>query len=104
MRKMKKNKLSNKKQDRLNFLQKYSDLFWYMDKEKLDTISDEVMVEIILNYGSWQAFLDLISLVGLKKVEKIFKKISRKKRSNLFPKVKHFFTLYFKHNVLSSSK
>ncbi len=104
MRKMKRNKLSNKKQDRLKFLQKYSDLFWYMDKEKLHTISDEVMVEIILNYGSWKAFLDLISLMGLKKAEKIFKKISRKKRCNLFPKVKHFFTLYFKHNVLSSSK
>lgn len=101
---MKKNKKPYKQQDRLKFLQKYSELFWYMDKEKLHTISDEVIVEIILNYGSWQAFLDLISLMGLKKVESIFRKISKKKRSNFFPKIKHFFNLYFKHNVLSNSK
>lgn len=40
-------------------INKYKSVFWYFDSSKTESISDEVLVEFILNYGSWKAFLDL---------------------------------------------
>jgi len=74
-------------------------LFWYFDQSKLDTMSDEVLVEFILNYGSWKAFCDLINTLGLSKVAGIFKNQKSKKRTNLLPEIVYFFNLFFKKHA-----
>jgi len=81
---------------RNKFLQKHKDLFWYMDKSKINEISDEVLVEFILNYGSWDDFLALKKTYGIINLTEIFIKISTQQKSNLFPKIAHFFNLYFR--------
>ncbi len=62
-------------------------------------MSDEVLVEFILNYGSWKAFCDLIKTLGLSKVAAIFKTQKSKKRTNLLPEIIYYFNLFFKKHV-----
>lgn len=89
---------------RTNLIKKYRSLFWYLDKSKLDNMSDEVLVEFILNYGSWKAFCDLIKTLGLPKVAGIFKTQKAKKRTNLLPEIIYFFNLFFKKNAPEYSR
>ncbi|WP_317898651.1 hypothetical protein [Aurantibacillus circumpalustris] len=62
-------------------------------------MSDEVLVEFILNYGSWEAFSDLLKTLGTPKVAKIFKIQKAKKRTNLLPEIIYFFNLFFKKHA-----
>ena len=80
-------------------LDKYQSLFWYFDKSNLHTISDAVMVEFILNYGSLEAVKELLTVLGAEGVAKEFSKSIQKNRHNYFPQVQHFFNLYFSKNV-----
>ena len=84
------------KQDLVN---NYQHLFWYIKKEELINISDNVLVEFILNYGSMQAVKDLLETLGKEQVAKEFSVAIKRNRDNYFPQVKHFFNLYFKKNV-----
>ncbi|MBU2545327.1 hypothetical protein KKC65_02645 [Patescibacteria group bacterium] len=68
-------------------------MIWYT--KNYDNLSDESVVEVVLNYGNWHHFEKLIKVLGIKKTAKIFKKESNKKRSNFYPEVKNYFTLYF---------
>ncbi len=81
------------KQDLIN---NYQHLFWYIKKDELKNISDNVLVEIILNYGSMQAVKDLLETLGKEKVAKEFAKAIKGKRYNYFKQVKHFLTFIFK--------
>lgn len=84
---------------RKTLIKKYKSLFWYFDQAKLDTMCDEVLVEFILNFGSWTAFCDLIKTLGLAEVARIFKKLKSKKRKNLLPEIIYFFNLFFKKHA-----
>lgn len=54
------------------FILKHSDLFWYTPQDKKVEISDNALVETILNYGDKDAFIELSRIMGLKTVAKIF--------------------------------
>lgn len=68
-------------------------LIWYT--KNYDNLSDESVIEAVLNYGNWHHFKKLIKILGIKKTAKIFEKESNRKRSNYYPEVKNYFTLYF---------
>lgn len=77
-----------------NFIKKRRYLVWYVkDPEKL---SQEAIVEAVLNYGDWEDVKKLFSILGIKKVAKIFFKQTRRKRINYDPKIMNYFNLYFK--------
>ncbi|MBW7867493.1 MAG: hypothetical protein H3C31_04110 [Brumimicrobium sp.] len=83
-----------------DFLIRNRDLFWHFDKSKLDTLPLDVIVEYILNYGSQDDVKELISIFGIKKVsETFFKNTKGRQRTNYFPEVSNFFTLYFNRNA-----
>ena len=44
-----------------DFILNHSNLFWYTPQEKKEDISDEFLVETILNYGDTDAFIELVS-------------------------------------------
>ncbi|MDP2423939.1 MAG: hypothetical protein Q8M23_06300, partial [Bacteroidales bacterium] len=50
------------------YIRKHSNLFWYIPDEKKEGISEDVLVEFILNYGDMNAIRDLFGLIGIKKV------------------------------------
>ena len=84
---------------RQKLIKDYSYLLWYIKKDSKQNISDEFLVETILNNGDWEGVIRLINILGLKKVSEIFFKQISKQRNNYRKQTKHFFTLYFNKHV-----
>jgi hypothetical protein len=81
------------------FIDDHNDLFWYSPAPKSETVSDELLVESLLNYGTWEEVHDLFKVVGLQSVAAIFWGMKGRKKLNYFPEIHHYFDLYFKKYV-----
>ncbi len=80
-----------------NFVKKRKHLFW--STKNYDGLSNEAVVEAVLNYGDMDDVRELISLLGIKEVAKIFREKSKKSkvgRQNYFPKIINYFSSYFR--------
>jgi adenylate cyclase class IV len=78
---------------RKKFIEKRKHLFWYVkDPTK---VSDEALVEAVLNLGDWDDVQKLIKLLGIRKVASVFKKETNRKRVNYGEKTVNLFNLYF---------
>ena len=75
------------------FVKKRKYLFW--DTVNYNNLSEQVILEAVLNYGSWEDVQIFIKIIGIKKASKIFNKQIKQKRSNYRPQVKNYFKLYF---------
>ena len=79
----------------LNLLQKKPYLTWDIrDKTKL---SEQSIVEHILNYGDWEDYLTLEKTLGIEKIHALFNTLKQKQRVNLKPKTIHYFEKYYEH-------
>lgn len=75
------------------FILERKHLFWYVkDPTK---VSDESLVEAVLNLGDWDDVQKLEKLLGIRKMAEIFERKAFAKRSNYRPEVKNYFKLYF---------
>jgi hypothetical protein len=54
------------------FIRRHSALFWYIPEDKKEEISEEFLVETILNYGDMESVKDLMRLLGKQRLSKIF--------------------------------
>jgi len=82
------------------FIQKFLGkkyLFW--DIDKAEEISEDALLERIINYGSWEDFLVFINEFGIKKASQIFAKNIKKSRPNYSKKAINYFTLFFQNNA-----
>lgn len=87
------------------FLEENKHLFWYTDKTKLSTLSDDVIVEFVLNYGNYKAVKDLLVIMGVNSVAEVFyNNVAPGRRVNYFQPVIHFFDLYFKRHASGNFK
>jgi hypothetical protein len=77
------------------FILKHSDLFWYTPQDKKVEISDEYLVENILNYGSLSDFKNLERLVGINQLSNIFMSLDGRRKMNIYPEVYNYFYHYF---------
>lgn len=66
---------------------------WYTNNR--EHLSNEAIVESVLNYGDFEDVKKMISLLGMKRVAHIFRKQLKQKRVNYDPKIKNYFKLYF---------
>lgn len=82
------------------FIKKRPGLVW--STMQYDKLSEESIVEAVLNYGNFKDVNEVIRILGIKRVAEIFKEEADKKRSNLRPEVKHYFNLYFKKYAVNS--
>jgi hypothetical protein len=78
-----------------DFIREYDYLFWYTPEDKTETVTDELLVETILNYGDLDAVRKLFTVFGLKNCAKIFKAMTGRKIGNFFPEIWNYFNLYF---------
>ena len=81
-----------------SFIREHSNLFWYTPEDKKQDISQEFVVETILNYGDMNALRKLFTIMGIKKVADIFFNsinTSERKRGNYHELVLNYFTLFF---------
>ena len=78
------------------FIDDHQHLFWYSPALKSETVSDELLVETLLNYGTLEQVRDLFKVMGLKKVASVFEEMTGRKELNFFPEIHNYFSLYFK--------
>lgn len=79
-----------------NFIKKRKGLVWYV--KDVTKLGPESIVEHVLNFGDWDDFQELVRILGIKKVAKIFWKESKPKRwrrTNYRPGVVNLFNHYF---------
>lgn len=80
-------------------IQKNKHLFWYIKKESLYNISDDVLVEFIINYGEMEAVKELIQVLGMENLKKVYKNITGKRVGNYLPASLHFLKLIVERYV-----
>lgn len=77
-----------------DFVKKRKHLFW--STKNYDGLSNEAVVEAVLNYGGMDDVRELISLLGIQQVSKIFYDQIRRIRVNYDPRIVNYFSLYFR--------
>ena len=78
------------------YINDHQHLFWYSPAPKSETVSDELLVETMLNYGTLEQIHDLFEAVGLQEAATIFWGMTGRKKMNYFPEIHHYFDMYFK--------
>jgi len=76
-----------------DFVKKRKHLFW--STRNYDGLSNEAIVEGVLNYGDMNDVRELISLLGIHEVAKIFHGDTNRARVNYRPEIVNYFQLYF---------
>jgi len=80
------------------FIDDHQYLFWYSPAPKSETVSDELLVEMVLNYGSMDELRGLFAVMGIEEVARIFfdsiGKTERRK-GNYHELTLNYFTLLF---------
>lgn len=80
---------------RKQYIEDHKHLFWYTPKEKKETISDSLLLETILNYGTLDDCRQLINLMGVDNAANIFFSAKGREKMNYYPEIRNFFTLVF---------
>ena len=81
-----------------DYINERNDLFWYSPEPKSETVTNDQLVETILNYGSWNDVQELFNVLGVNNAAQIFFSSinkSERRKSNYFETVTNYFTLYF---------
>jgi len=81
---------------REKFIEKNAHLFWYMPKEAIRKIDDEVLVEFIFNYGSWDDVKELCKVIGFQKLKEVYQNIKGRKIGNYIPEMYNLLGLLVK--------
>ena len=84
---------------RAEYIKQHASLFWYTPEDKKEEISDSLLVETILNYGTMEDVKALFDLMGIEKVADVFFSAKGRQKLNYFPQIYNFFTLVFNRYV-----
>jgi len=75
------------------FINQHSNLFWYTPEDKKEDISQEFLVETILNYGDLNDVRNLISIMGFDQFSNVFNSAQGRKKLNYYPEIYNFFSI-----------
>ena len=81
---------------RAEFIDNHRALFWYTPEERKHAISDELLVETILNEGTLDDFRELKDILSPRRVAQIFFGATPRQLGNYYPEIRHFFSLVLK--------
>ncbi|MCL2139442.1 MAG: hypothetical protein FWH41_07930 [Treponema sp.] len=73
-------------------------LFWHSPSPKGETVSNELLVETVLNYGNMEDIKELFAVMNIKNVAKIFFDSinkSKRRKGNYHELTINYFTLLF---------
>ena len=79
-----------------SYIHKHRELFWYTPEKEKENISEELLVETILNYGDMDAVKELFKVMGVENTSTVFFGMHGRKKLNFYPEIYNFFSLYFK--------
>ena len=77
------------------FIREHSNLFWYTPEDQKESISHELLIETILNYGDLEMIKKLFGLMGIKHGAQVFRNMTGRKKLNFYPEIYNYFSLYF---------
>jgi hypothetical protein len=83
------------------FIHDHSSLFWYTPADQKENISEEFLVETIMNYGDMDATKRLITLLGMKRLSEIFNSLQGRKKLNYYPEIYNFFSILLRKHANS---
>ena len=89
--------LAMKEEKLRQFIEKRRYLVWWVKNP--GNLGPKSIVEATLNYGNWEDVQELIGIMGIDEVARIFRENSKPSeigRQNYRPEIKHYFDLYFK--------
>ena len=86
-----------------NFIRENGTLFWYSPEDKGETVTDELLVETMLNFGSLEQIKELFTLINIQTVAEIFRNMTGRKKLNYYPEVWNYFNLFFNKYVPRNS-
>ncbi|MCK9412260.1 MAG: hypothetical protein M0Q53_08160 [Prolixibacteraceae bacterium] len=75
------------------FIRQHSHLFWYTPEDQKEVISNEFLVETILNYGDMNDVRNLIKIIGTERLSEIFSDLQGRKKLNYYPEIYNFFSI-----------
>lgn len=78
-----------------DFIRAHSEMFWYSPGDKGETVSDELLVESVINYGTLTELKTMFDIVGLQKLASIFRGMEGRKKANIYPELRNYFELFF---------
>jgi hypothetical protein len=85
-----------------DFIRAHEAFFWYSPGDKGETVSDELLVESVLNYGNMNDVKQLFQLMGIQKTARIFFDSinqSERRKNNYHELVRNYFTLFFNRHA-----
>ena len=82
--------------DRERFIDKHRALFWYTPEGRKRDMSDELLVETILNEGTLDDFRELKRILTPKRLAHVFFSAVGRKVGNYYPEIRNFFSLALK--------
>lgn len=83
-----------------SFIHEQSDLFWFLPESDKENVSLAVLVETILNYGSLDAVVKLVRILGLDLVARTFAESlspESRRRNNYHELTRNYFLHVFKN-------
>jgi len=81
---------------RAEFIEKNKHLFWYIKKEKIQDIGNEVLVEFIFNYGTLEDVKQLIKIIGFQELKLVYDATTGRKIGNYMPEIFNYLELIVK--------
>ena len=79
-------------------------LFWYTPVDRKQDISDSLLVEVILNYGTLDDIRQLMEVLTPEHTAKVFFSATGRQVRNYYPEIQHFFTLVLKKYAPGNTK
>ena len=79
-----------------SFIDRHRGLFWYTPEADKHGVSDDLLVEATLNYGTLDDFRELRSLMTPQRLAKVFFSAKGRKAGNYYPEIRNFFSLVLK--------
>jgi len=78
------------------FIDRHRSLFWYTPEEDKHGVSDDLLVETVLNYGTLDDFRELRTLMTPRRLAEVFFSAKGRKVGNYYPEIRNFFSLVLK--------
>ena len=91
--------IAEKTDERAEFIKSHGSLFWYTPEREKTNVSDELLVERILNDGTLDDFRELRRIMGAKRLADVFFSATGRKALNYYPEIRNFFTLVLKDHA-----
>ena len=76
------------------FIKRNSHLFWYTPENLKEDISEELLLEQVLNYADLPTIKEYFEIVGLNNASRIFKNLTGRKKNNIYPSSNDYFKKY----------